>query len=865
MIKDIAAGNENLLALHREKKVLEFHRFKSDLFDNLLGTLFEKVLKSESGKNSSKKKMTLLSLGGYGRQELALHSDIDLLFLYEGMTTNELKKNTEPILYPLWDAGLEVGFATRTLTDCRKIIEEDITALTALIDGRFLAGDRSLYDKLSEIFWKRLKSLAAKKEFWKRKGFETQERLAKYGASLYLLEPNLKEGEGGLRDYHNILWVGRVFEKIKGPDELKSKGWIPEEEEKALKKALHFLWNTRNELHRLSGRKNDQLLLDFQEPIAHWWGFSDKEGILPVEQFMQRYYQEAAIVHEWSARLTRRWAEEPTRLLRLFPFEHSRGLEEQFKVVHGQLSLADSDLFAKDPMAMLRLFEVAQREDLTIDDYTKDKVRGSALRINDDLRREPEAGNIFKRILKEPKRLGATLLLMNELKVLGQFLPEFEKLRFRVQHDVYHVYTVDIHSIFAVDEFSKLYTQDESQFPVAVEALKDIQHQDLLAFAILYHDIGKGEGAGHVEKGVPLIRGAARRLGFSAEEIDLLEFLEKSHLIMPHLAFRRDLEDQNMIIQFAKSFPNLEALSMLYLLTFCDVKAVGPKTMTPWKASLLDTVYLKTREVLVKGAFDKEKVSLLADRAKEEVRKLLTTEEAKEAELFFKTIPTRYLLATKPSEIVRHLALWRQFKKEERPVIDHRHRGGASELTIFCWNTPQLFSKICGVTASNTLNIVEAQSIVTSLGEALCLFMVSDIEGGPIVDEHKWGRVLKDLREVIEGSQSIEKMVQERLRPSLLKPKTARIVPTRIEIDNDISAYYTVIDIYAHDRIGLLYQIISTLSHLGLSIDISKISTKVDQVSDSFYVKDLLGQKVTSLERLAKIKEELTKVMGGVQ
>lgn len=859
----LQSSREKILALHESRgDPFRVILLQTETIDRLLAELYRLAAKihggdgGESGLHSA-----LVSQGGYGRRELCLHSDIDLLFLYEGKADSFVKLLTEKVLQTLWDAGLEVGFATRTVKDCRRLMDEDLTILTSLMDARFLVGDRALYGAFQRMLGSYWAAPKNRKRFRERKMEEGAERHRKFGGSVYLLEPNLKEGIGGLRDYHSLVWYVKTKEHLSEPRDLVARGGLTGEEFESFWGALQFLWTVRNELHRRGGRRADQLIFEHQESIARWMGFQNDSHFLGVELFMQRYYAQAATIHRLAEKAVRRLDREAPGL---FPPPRTPLKDPHCRLVGGRLTVSSSDLFEKEPLYLLKVFDIARRTGTELDDFAREKIEKNLFRIDESFRKNREAGAFFREALSLPKDLGTMLGLMNDAGVLGAFLREFQKLHFRVQHDIYHVYTVDVHSIFAVAELGRLFSGDyAAPHPTLSEVIRDLDRLDLLTFAILFHDIGKGEGKGHVEKGAPLIRQAGERLGFSPSDVDTLEFLERSHLIMTHLAFRRDLEDQNLIIQFARAMQNLDLLNRLYVLTFCDVKAVGPEAMTDWKASLIDYLYLKTRAVIQKGAFTKEKVSALTPKILEEVLSLLQTErdQAKCRE-FFSMMPPRYLLATPPPLIVRHIGLWEKF--ESSPIVFEvrtLEKEGVNEVTLFTWENPSLFSRVAGLFAAHNVNILEAQLNLTTKGHALHLFKVTDPEGKPIADEEKWERVERDLREVLEGKKPIEGLVAEKFRPSLFKKKVAQVRPTRIDIDNDLSAFYTVIDIYTQDRVGLLYQITSTLSSLGLYVDVSKISTKVDQVADTFYVKDIFGHKIASAERLRKIREVLTKVL----
>lgn len=856
---------ERISALHEENEdPLPAIQFRTQAMDRLLEALYLKA-ERDYGPPGRDFRAALLSQGGYGRTELCLHSDIDVLFLYDGKAQEFVKFLNERVLQPLWDAGLEVGFAVRTVRDCRKLMDEDMTILTSLLDARHLVGDRTLSEELQAAVEKYFASKGNRDRFLKLKIAENEERQEKYGGSVYLLEPNIKEGEGGLRDYHSVYWFARIFDRIRDPADMVTRGTFTEAEFGSLWEALRFLWRLRNELHRRAGRRSDQLAVEYQEPIANWFGYTNTAQFLGVETFMQKYYSVAATIRNLTDKAVRRLnRREPS----LFPPPRIPLQDKNCRIVDGRLTPATADLFERKPIYFLKIFELGRKLGVELDDVAKERIEQSLPRMGEDFSTSREACTFFKGMLSEFVGLGPMLVTMNELGVLGAFLPEFGKLRFRVQHNLYHVYTVDVHSLFAVSELGKIAQGDYAQkHPTVTEIVRGVTAPDrkaLLAFSILYHDVGKGEGKGHVERGAPLIREAAKRLGFPPADVDALEFLERSHLIMTHVAFRRDLEEQNMIIRFARAMQGLEILGMLHVLTFCDVKAANPDAMTDWKAALLDVLYLKTRGVLEKGTFTKEKVSELVARVLVEVIRRFPLEEDREkCREFFSMMSPRYLLATPPQQIAHHVELWERFRSnpivfEARPVA----REGLSEVTLFTWEGSALFSRMAGLFAAHNINILDAQLNLSNRGHALQVFKVVDHEGHMIdASDDKWERVEKDLRDVLEGRVPLETLVSEKFRPSLFKKKVAHLAPARVDIDNDVSAYYTVIDIYSQDRTGLLYQVTSMLSALGLYVDVTKISTKLDQVADTFYVRDIFGHKITSQERLARIKEALLKVI----
>jgi [protein-PII] uridylyltransferase len=863
--KELKTVQETLFALHdkRESSLLIL-RQRTQAVDQLIVQLFIKAF----AQLKEKIPLCIVAQGGYGRQEMCFHSDVDLLFLYAGKDSASVEFVTEKVLHVLWDLGFDVGHAVRTVNDCKKIMMEDLTALTSMIDARYLIGDQDLWQEMQSEFWKNLRRKNNQQKFVTMKREESKERLKKYGDSIYLLEPNIKDGEGGLRDYHSVRWLYRVSENIQDLDDFVERGFAKEKELAALKQATEFMWTVRNELHRRNGRKSDQLIIDHQTPIAEWLGFKNTDQFLAVEHFMKQYYTHAAQIYRFSDHCTKKLLFSGKKTLSLFSLPTIQLKEKGLKILRGRLTVTKKSIFQENPAYLLKIFKIALDRNLEIDEYTQECIAENLHLIDDGIRESAESRETFLSLLIGPGPVGKILSLMHELRVLDAYLPEFKNLQFRFQHTIYHVYTVDVHSIFAVQELVNfLADKNIEKLSVATDVAKNVLRKDLLAFAIFYHDIGKGEGSGHVEKGARLIKEAGQRMGFTDEDIALMEFLERSHLIMTQLAFRRDLEDPGLIIHFAKSMPSLEHLNLLYILTICDVMATNPEALNQWRANLLRTLFLRARQVIEEGAHAPEKMSILMDKAVQEIVKLDSgTLPFQEIYDFVHKMPARYIVANPPELILSHITL-NQRLAQEPVVVSHRNIKSqrVSEITIMAQDSPQLFSKACGVMMGNNVNVLAAQLNVSNKGEAIYALTVTDSQGGMIDSEAKWNRIEQNIHDVMNAKIFVKSLVVEKFKPSLLgKRSVIRKQPTEIEVDNDISGYYTVIDITTNDRVGLLYQITSTLYSLGLYVDVSKILTKANIVSDIFYVKDIFGQKILSTDRLEKIRNRLFEVIDEV-
>jgi len=801
----------------------------------------------------------LLALGGYGRQEMNPRSDLDLMFYCTEKNQQTGKIISERMLYLLWDLGLDVGYSVRSAKDCLEQASNDITVRTAMLDARLLAGSQQGWQEFSaQVATVLLKNAAA--EFIRAKLEENQVRRRKYGASVYLLEPNIKEGEGGLRDLHSALWIARVKYKAASLRELVIKGVLNEAEAVEFEAAYDYLWQIRNELHFLSTRKSDQLLFEHQSNIAEFLGYRDNKRAPAVEQFMQDYYTHATRVEHLASGLIFKATQVEESHSRILGFFVRRNLEEGFTVLRGEISGPGVEAFAADPTLIMRAFELAQRQEAELSVPLKLLIRENLKLINDRVRRSKSINDSFLNILRFPRGVGKTLRQMHHLHVLHHYIPEFRRIFCKVQFDLYHIYTVDIHSLFVVEELCRLWDGAyASEYPLLTRLAQDIEKRALLLLAALFHDIGKGEGKDHSSKGASMVPTIARRMGLNREDAQRLQFLVQHHLAMGTISQRRDLHDNRTISDFAAKIGMSENLKMLYLLTFADIRSVGPDVWSEWKGQLLQELFEKTFDRLEKGDFYREKHSEKVRTRKRKIRAALLEDFAESrVNRCLGNLSTRYVLSYHSWEIIAHLRLSLGRGKDTLAMkIDQFPEHAYTQMTLATLDSPGLFSQIAGVMAAHSINILGAQIHTRKNGLVLDILQVNNAAGEAVENLGKWQRVEKDLAGVIEGRVSVDELLKRREKPAFLntrkKPKRAN----RVDISNEVSDKYTVIDLFAHDRIGLLYDITRTLTVLGLYIAVSKISTKVDQIADVFYVSDIFGQKVTQPEKLEKIQADL--------
>lgn len=866
--KYMESGNEKFRLLHDQPYHAEhLMGIRCRMIDQLILFIYAKCEQDVSlAQRYGGIKATLIAQGGYGREEMNVHSDIDLLFLYPKKKGAYIEGLTEKILYVLWDAGLEVGYATRTLTECKKLFVDDMTIMTSLLEARFLCGGKDGYEVLVREIASILRSGTLQKKLIKKKLDEKKARIQKNGGSVFVLEPNIKEASGGIRDLHLPLWISRIQGWQGTYENILERGYLSALEFENLVSARRFLWRLRNELHLMVGRKVDLLTFQRQEALAPRMGFADSGGILAVEKFMQTYYGLAYQVATITDALIRRITFERPGLSRFFRRLKTTPLDDHFKIMDGHIAVNQEGIFEKDPFQMMTLFGHVQETGLPLLTETKDHLRAATRHVNEEYRTNPERIRIFKGMLNNYKNLGDTLLAMHDVHFLDEWIPEFKKLRCRVQHDAYHIYTIDTHSFFAVREISRLWSGDyHDKFPVFERVLSEIQHPEVLSMGVLTHDIGKGEGGNHSVKGARIANRITERLQFPEPERKGVEFLVLSHLIMPHLSQRRDLEDAGMIIQFARSMGSMDNLNMLFVLTWADIRAVGPEAWTDWKGELLTRLYEKARDVIGKGEFSREKTKEKIARIKEAmVTRIGNRFPREEYQHFLSLMPPRYFFTVEEADYERHFLIFKQAEREDI-VSDFRlhPKRNMNEILIYTHNAPQVFSLVTGIMLAFSVNIIGAEVYQTGDGHILLSLMVTDPQGKPIVDETIFEKIREALSQVLFGQSKVDELIAKREVPDYLAKKPLQKAQTKIIVDNDVSAYYTVIDIYTHDRLGLLYDITRALNQMGCYVEISKISTKVEQVTDTFYVKDIFGHKIMVPEKIKAIKVSLQTVVGG--
>lgn len=801
---------------------------------------------------------TLIAQGGYGRGELNPCSDIDLLFLYPHRPDAYVETITERVLYALWDTGLTVGQAVRSLRECVRLAAQDFKVKTSLLDTRFLAGDTGLYEQFAATMDAEVLKRNASR-FFREKVAENEERHRKYGDSVFLVEPHLKEGEGGLRDIHTAMWLAKVKFRIHHLDDLVQKGVVTAQEVREVVGARDFLWRVRNALHFLSGQHQDQLTFEYQERIAADLGFRDNVRSKGVEQFMREYYLHATAVNRFSDEIIARCVETPIPY-RLLGRLSSREIRKGVRISGEELVVGDPAVFVADPSQLVAVFADAERHGVPMSNGTRRLVRSHAHLLDEKVRGSKETASAFLDILSWKTGVYETLVEMHKLDVLDALLPDFGNLRCMAQYDRYHIYTVDEHTLRGVHFLQRLRLGEFKESAASLtDVMREVEKIEVLYLAMLFHDAGKGQGGDHSRHGADMARRVAAQLHLNADDAAQLELLVQHHLLMHHLATRRDINDPKLVVEFANAVGNVETLKMLYVLTFADLNATNPKFWNSWQDMLLSELYDRTINVFERGLMVEQDQAERARRVRQRVANKIGGAGGVELERFLADMPDRYFLSTPEDTIPRHFELVRRLA--EQPVvtdISHFPEREFSAYTVVTRDQPGLFAKLTGVLRANGMNIVGARITTGGSGIALDVFRVSHLDRAEIArSDDRWARIDVATAKVLAGELDVEKLVEAAARPSILGEKVVPRVGISIDIDNQVSEDFTVIDVSTRDRIGILFAIANALFHLDLRIHLAKITTTVDRVLDVFYVTDSAGRKIEDAQILSHIQETL--------
>jgi [protein-PII] uridylyltransferase len=846
------------------------------MHDEIIRVLFEFAGKHlyPSDNPSEAERMAVVATGGYGRGLLAPGSDIDLLFLLPYKQTAWGESIAEAILYCLWDMGLKVGHATRSVAECIRQAKADFTIRTGILEARFLLGERVLFDELILRFNKEVAQGTAA-EFVVAKLAEREERHRRAGQSRYLVEPNVKDGKGGLRDLHTLFWIAKYVYRVREPEELIEQRVFDRREYTLFRRCEDFLWSVRCHMHFLAGRPEERLSFDIQREIAVRLGYTEHPGLKDVERFMKHYFLTAKDVGDLTAILCAELEDSQakpmpvlSRMMAKFrpSPRHTLSETEDFIVDYNRIMLADAEVFKRDPVNLIRIFYFAQKHNLILHPDSMRAVTQSLKLVNGDLRQSPEANRLFLEILTSHDA-EIVLRRMNETGVLGRFVRAFGRIVAMMQFNMYHHYTVDEHLLRCIGILSDIEAGRSDDTPFATELMRTIQpeHRALLYVALFLHDIAKGRIEDHSLAGARVARRLCPRLGFSAADTETVGWLVEKHLVMSSVAQSRDLSDRVTIQNFVAVAQSVERMKLLTILTTADIKAVGPGVWNGWKSQLLRTLYYEAEPVLTGGFSEVNRAQRVA-MAQAEFKAEFKDWPPERIDAYVgRHYPAYWLKVDLPHKLehARFVQAAEDAGKSLATAVSFDAARGVTELTVFAPDHPWLLSIIAGACAMAGANIVDAQIFTTTDGRALDTIALSREFERDEDEARRAARVADAIEKALRGTLRLPELLAKRAPPKG-RLKAFAIEP-EVTINNQWSNRYTMVEVIGLDRPGLLFELTATLSKLNLNIASAHVATFGERVVDVFYITDLFGAKITAPTRQAAIKRALLQLLAPAQ
>jgi [protein-PII] uridylyltransferase len=827
--------------------------------DHVVGDVYPVANRSKG------ERLALIAVGGYGRGEMAPFSDVDIAFITPSKPTAWCEQVIEAILYFLWDLNLTVGHSSRSLDEMVRMAKEDLTIRTAILEGRYLWGDKEVHKMAEDRFWNDVVP-GSERQFVSEKLAERDARHKRMGDSRYVVEPNVKDGKGGLRDLQTLYWIGKYVYRVRSAAELVDRGLFTAEEYHSFRRAEEFLLAVRCHLHTIAKRGEDRLTFDLQREVAKRMNYADRPGKSAVERFMQFYFIQAQHVGNLTgvflAQLREQTAES-NRRMGIFERLMKRGQRDRtvegYMLRGDKLAAPDDRWFQDDPVRLVEVFTIAEREGLEIHPQTVRMIRRDSGLIQRDVRQDERANAAFLELLAGRNDPETVLRWMNEAGVFGRFVPDFGKVNAQMQFDMYHHYTVDEHTIRAIGLLNKIERGELSEdHPLATKILPGLKYRRALYVAVLLHDIAKGRGGDHSVLGAEIALELCPRMGMTEAETELVSWLVRNHLLMSAMAFKRDLADPKTIEDFLEAIDDAERLGQLAVLTIVDIRAVGPGIWNSWKRQLLGELYSAAEEQLRLGEDDEalRERRLLAKR--EKVAQLLGADKAHLVEELDSRFDRDYWMAEPVDIIAINLPHYAAAKSLEHALSIHAEyypARGATLITVMGDDHPGLFFRIAGAISLAGANIIDARIHTTKVGKAVDNFLVQDPLGKPFREPNQIARLKQKIEDALAGKIDMVGSLAARPLPRT-RAEAFRIAPL-ILFDNDASERFTVIEVNATDRPALLNRLTRAMFEQSLIINSAHITQYGERAVDTFYVTDLLGGKIYSKERLDKVEKAL--------
>lgn len=830
----------------------------SRLMDRFVQDLFLQAGFKERAREILEDGMAIAALGSYGRRELCLGSDVDLLVIHQSKLSTDMIDTVSRVLYSLWDAKLEVGHGVMSIQECLRTAMGDFRFLTSLMDMRLLMGSKAFFRLFEAAF--RSKVGREKTAILKQFLIYQQKRVEKYGNQGYFVEPDIKEGLGGLRDIHFMAWMARIYFKS---DDLHQIKRFPVFSHFPLEKLHHsesFLLKVRNHLHMLAGgRREDRLLIPFQKQISESLGYQDRPSDTGPEQFMRNLYLHLN-------RIRYGCEEFRTKALDLIdpkPVDlTAEDLPCEFQVMKENIVLGERSHLTDDPLLLLKAFDEANRRGLFLGSGLIWEAEHTISKRGKELVSQKGARGLFLNMLLKPTN-PAVLRLALEIGLITLFIPEFKKIRNLAQFSYYHVETVDLHSLRTIEVIHEISSGGyDHRWPALGEAYHELEHPEWLYLAGLLHDIGKGYRGDHPEKGAELIPRILRRLGLKGEIVKALPFLVKHHLLLAKTSQRRDLNDERTSVQVAQTVANLENLRLLLLLNVADSLATGPMAGSDWKIVLFIELYLKVRHILERGVLASPDATKREEENRSRLVEMLRTQFAEDVILqFAEQISPRYFLNTRLEDMAEHFRLALTLREERLSWALKKLKDAPVTRVILCtYDKPGLFSKMVGVFTLNNMDVLSANIYTLKNGLALDIYEVTN-PLDPFREKEMWEKVRNEALEAMEDRLPLDELINRKDRYGLLPRSTRSQSSKKVRIDNDASDFFTLIEVGGGGRAGLLYDLAKEIYSQGLDIRFARVDRDKEKTAGVFYVRDGSGQKVNDLEEMDKIEQAILAVL----
>jgi [protein-PII] uridylyltransferase len=870
----VLAMRETLMTTNRRNGGLEACRHYSHQIDQLLADVYQWLVGEARVSSEDAGRLAICAQGGYGRCEMNPFSDIDLLFLLPDQPKPVEQALIKSMLYLLWDLkNVETGHATKTMAEALEAIGTDLDSTTSMCSLRWVAGNRNAPGELHRRVLSALRG-QSRRWFIDAVMAAAAERRDKFGRSVYLLEPDVKDGDGGLRDIHTMQWLSTALLGGQDLETLQHRGILSVAELNSVQEAHNFLLRVRTALHQSEGRKADGLTFDKQPKVAAALGYLSDGTLLAEEKLMRTYYLHARSIDRYCQKTGRMLR---TRAQSLFGgvFEkiRRRALNDDYYIKGGVLHAAnpnDLERFRRDPSEILSVFLLSAMTGATMSEELKDiLIQARALANSEEFRSSPRSRDLFMRILGQKQGSARTLRAMRDTGILQDYLPEFAKVTCMVRIDHYHRYTVDEHLIKTLEFSETLLEGDRAASPELIEAARTIRRWDLLNLSLLLHDIGKGEGHGHVIRGAIISQQLTQRMGLAPADQEVVRQLILLHLKMVHISQRRDLEDRSTIEEMAAACPDPEIFKMLFVLTYCDTRAVGPNVWTDWKSQLLSNLYRKT-QLFLQGLDHNETFD--QDQLSRYIRSILVEHPGgvtlDEVERFINSAPQKYLQAMPAAKMAQHIMLMRELRTEGRHIawaMNQPEEFNYTEISVVSKDGKGGLSATCAALSSKDINILSVQAFSTKDGHAIDVFQVTDLRGDRLPQGFRLDRLFQDLNDLHAHCKDPAEVFPVRRRSSTLvpaeRPDLSTVKPSQLLFNNEVSPNYTVLEVKAHDRPGLLYDVTSTCASQGYFIHLAMITTEAYRVVDVFYLTDVEYNKLEG-PQIRRLEAALKEVVG---